>query len=162
MKTAVIRHLYEKTNKGSFSEQLESIHDRLPGHRKGSVWRQEIKDLLYTIDWTDPLFIDEVAADVEQAEKKRRNVTAPGNGAQIQLDLCTKDWAQKSIIILPEDESIRAIDAMPEHWMIGLEQRQKKALEANEAVQRFMALVKMAYQAGVLPAEMRWLGIIGW
>jgi hypothetical protein len=162
MKTNVLSKLYEDQSGESLASMLLDVHESLPSVRTDSEWTDEIRNRLKQVDLNNSLFVSEIASSIQQKEKHNRNVSAPGEGDNLQLDLCTPDWAENHVIILGGNESVKLISAKLEHLMYGWKQRQEKSLKAAKALNRFYELVELAQENGSLADGLRRNGAPGW
>lgn len=162
MTPAVVKFLFSKQTGEDLPAVLNDIHETLPAIRSDQEWNDAIYDRIKELDLNDAIVLKSLAHTLQQNEKQRRNATAPGKGAQLQLDLCTREWAEESIIILREGVSVRIADANHDHFMIGLSQRLQKVEESSQAAMRWTELARISDEAGGLRGALRRRGIPGW
>jgi hypothetical protein len=163
MKTSALSNLYQLQHNETWNEAMDRAFNSLPaGERDNSLWAEKIAGLLRKIDFKDPAFLREMASGLQKAEQKARTIKAPGNADQLDLDLCTPDWAAREIIPLPEERTVRVIYATPDHFAIAVSEREENVRNAANALNRTKQLAEIASEPGGLPGGMKRRGVGGW
>ena len=163
MKTSALSNLYQLQHNETWNEAMDREFNSLPpGERDNALWTDKIAGLLRTINFKDPAFLREIASGLQKSEQKARTIKAPGNSDQLDLDLCTPDWAANEIIPLPEERTVRVIDATPDHFVIAVNEREENVRHATNALNRTKQLADIASEPGGLAGGMKRRGVSGW
>ena len=162
MSNAVLRNIFEAQKGESLPSAFQRIHNALPALRTDQEWIEAIAKEFGGLNLNDPLYVYELAAKMQKLEKNSRNLTAPGKGTTLELDLMTREWADEAVIILPENESICVPDAKTEHFQIAQMHRMQKAIDAQNAAMRMAEIVTLSMEPGGLPGALRRRSIPGW
>ncbi len=162
MSTKHLRVAYEKQVGESWSEMKERVHKALPDDRKDEEWRDALRSEILKSRLSIRDVIEDVVWDVQKTEKNTRNFTPPGQGDQLDIFAMTKESLASSVVIISEDESIRADKAKAEHWMLAQQSRLQEANEKVQAAMRMTEITKMAMEKGGLAGALRRQGVEGW
>jgi hypothetical protein len=163
MSNATISRLYQLQHNESLNDAADRVYDEFPaGPRDSSDVTDALIGLIAKINLNNPEHRRDIAARLQKDRQHARSIKVPGASSQLELDLCTPDWANTQIIPLPDNQTVPLMDATHQHLDHAIAERKQNVTNAIDSLHRTEALVAIAKEPGGLAGGMKRRGVDGW